>query len=146
MYFIILLIYAFIISMTCFSMGMGQMFNYVDLLSLIVMLLLIIPMFIASGMSKEFSKAIRFMFNSKIEYERDDYRKMLEAVNLLIKLNICAGLFTMTAGLISILGIANLATLGPSVMVAIISIFYMLIICLILYPIQSKIKSKLIEV
>lgn len=143
MYFIILLFYGFIVTLICYL----QSINYFDILSLLLMLLLIIPMFIASGMGKEFSKAMRFMWNSKAVYERDDYRKMLEAVTLLIKLNICAGLFTMITGFISIImGTLELASLGPSLMSAFTSIFYTLFICLILYPIQAKIKSKLIDV
>lgn len=147
MYFIILLLYAVLVPIICSFQTTGQSLNYFDLVSIALMLLLTIPMFIASGMVKDFTKALRFMFNSKIEYERNDYRKMLEAVTLLIKLNICAGLFTMVAGFVTILGtLSDMASLGPRIMTTITAIFYSLFICLILFPIQSKIKSKLIEV
>ncbi|MFA9466024.1 MAG: hypothetical protein ACERKN_17230 [Velocimicrobium sp.] len=145
MYFIMLLCFIISVVAAC-GFTMGTFFAIINAPTFIMMFLLIVPMFVASGLSKEVPKIFKLLGNSKLSYERSEYRKMLEAISLLIKLNFCAGAFTTIVGFISLLhSLTDIATLGPNVAVIAISIFYMIFLCLMLFPAQAKIKTKLIE-
>ena len=145
MYVIMLLCFVVSVVVAC-GWSMGSLFVVFDAPTFILMFLLIVPMFIASGLSKEVPKILKLLGNSKATFERSEYRKMLEAISLLIKLNFCAGSFAAIIGFIGLLrGLSDISTLGPNIAIISISIFYMIFICLILFPAQAKIKIKLIE-
>ncbi len=145
MYVIMVLCFIVSVIVVC-GLSMGSLFVVFDAPTFILMFLLIVPMFIASGLSKEVPKILRLLGNSKVTFERSEYRKMLEAISLLIKLNFCAGSFATIVGFIGLLhDLTDIATLGPNIAIIVISIFYMIFLCLILFPAQARIKTKLIE-
>lgn len=145
MYVIMLLCFIVSVVVAC-GWSMGSLLVVLDVPTFLLMFLLIVPMFIASGLSKEVPKILKLLGSSKATFERSEYRKMLEAISLLIKLNFCAGSFATIVGFIGLLhGLSDVSSLGPNVAVISISIFYMIFICLILFPAQAKIKTKLID-
>lgn len=145
MYFVLMFILMVLVGVFGVMQGINALYWF-DTVTILMMFLLIIPMFLASGMGKQFKNIVLYMCKSKKNFERNDYRKMLEATNLLIKLSIFAGVFTSITGLLCMLqNLSDPAQIGPALTVVLLALIYSAFLLIILYPIQAKLKIELID-
>lgn len=118
----------------------------VDIMSLVILLLLVIPILISSGLHKDFSNAFRFSIGKKKPDKLLELKRAREAVNLVILTIIAASVFIAMVQMIQILyTLDNLSSLGPTIAVMLVSIMYGMCFVLLLLPIQSKLNVKIQE-
>ncbi len=119
----------------------GRWDRMVDFMSLVVLLLLVIPILISSGLHKDFSNAFRFSIGKKKPDKLLELKRAREAVNL-----IAASVFIAMVQMIQILyTLDNLSSLGPNIAVMLVSIMYGMCFVLLLLPIQSKLNVRIQE-
>lgn len=144
MYVISLII--FVLAMV-FVMLLGAPFTaYVDAPSILMIVLMTVPMLMASGLLPDFKRAFRVMMTKSNLFTEEELKKSLLAVRLTTQLVMFSGLFGTLIGGISMLGkIDQISKIGPSVAVMVLTIFYAFCFVIILLPVQAKIKSLLIS-
>lgn len=149
MYFISILAIILVTVILGSSWGFSPFFglnHFVDLPSLLIILLICIPLLISSGLFKDFNNAFRIALNKKAEYGLIEIKRAIEAVSLTIKTLLCAGIFLFAASLLQILKmLSDLTELGPTIAVALLTLIYTLIFALMLLPIKSILNIRIIE-
>ena len=124
----------------------GRWDRMFDVMSLLILLLLVIPILISSGLSKDFSNAFRFSIGKKKPDKLLELKRAREAVNLVILTIIAASVFIAMVQMIQILyTLDNLPSLGPNIAVMLVSIMYGMCFVLLLLPIQSKLNVRIQE-
>ena len=124
----------------------GRWDRMFDGMSLLILLLLVIPILISSGLSKDFSNAFRYSIGKKKPEKLLELKRAKEAVSLVIWTTVSASVFVTMAQLIQILyWISELSSLGPNLSVMIISIMYGMGFVLLLLPMQAILNVKIQE-
>ena len=149
MYFISILAIILVTIILGSSWGFSPFFGltgFVDLPSLLIILLICIPLLISSGLLKDFNNAFRIALSKKAEYGLIEIKRAIEAVSLTIKTLLCAGTFLFAASLLQILKMfSDPAELGPHIAVSLLTLIYTLIFALMLLPIKSILNIRIIE-
>ncbi len=124
--------------------GQGSAVWFLDIPSLIIILLFDSMMLISAGLTRDFNNAFRMAFANGKEKGLSEIKRAIEAVVLVRKTTLTAGGFGMIFGLIMVIGqLANLELLGPNLAVASLTLLYALAIELVLLPLESRLKMKL---
>jgi flagellar motor component MotA len=145
MYFIalILLVLALVIT-TAFGQPLESIFNVLDLPSLFIVLIITIPMLLASGLFPDLKRAFKAITVKKVYFTKLELQKALEAVRLTVKLITFSGIFGFLIGLINILKhLSEPKYLGPNLSVALICLLYSIFAGFIFMPISAKLKVML---
>ena len=147
MYFIAILavIITFIFSLSSFG-GITRNGNYMDPVSLLLLLIICIPLLIAAGATKDFANAFRFVISKKEPQSIREIKRAIHAIELTIRSLWYGGLLNAALAAIFILmECDDEMTLWPSLGVSIIVILYGLGMIILLLPIKTKLEFKLIE-
>lgn len=145
MYFLSLLGVIFTTFLMSF-LANGRWERMVDIISLVVLLLLVIPILISSGLSRDFSNAFRLAVGKKKPEKLLELKRAREAVGLVVWTTVASSVFVSMVQLIQILyTLDNLAELGPNISVMLISVMYGMGFVLLLLPIQSILNVKIQE-
>ncbi|MCM1387233.1 MAG: hypothetical protein NC231_07905 [Bacillus sp. (in: Bacteria)] len=146
MYFISILAIIFVTVLMGCSSGSFSLVYFIDLPSVLMILLICIPILISAGLFKDFNNAFRIALSKKRESSLIAIRRALEAVTLTIRTLLSSGLFLLAFSLLMILRrLDDLSALGPVLSVALITWAYTLIITLLLLPIKSILNVHMIE-
>lgn len=149
MYFISILAIMFATILLGSGWGFSSCFgltHFVDLPTLLIILLICIPILVSSGLFKDFNNAFRITLNKKAEYGLIEIKRAIEAVSLIIKTLLCTGIFLFTASLLQILRmLSDPAELGHNISAALLAWVYTLIFALMLLPIKSILNIRIIE-
>lgn len=146
MYFISILAIIFVTVLIGCSSGSFSLTYFVDIPSLLMVLLICIPILISSGLFKDFNNAFRIALSKKSDKSLIEIKRALEAVTLMIKTLLSSGLFLLAASLLTILRrLDDPSNLGPFLSIALITWVYTLIITLLLLPIKSILNVRVIE-
>ena len=78
----------------------GRWDRMFDVMSLLILLLLVIPILISSGLSKDFSNAFRYSIGKKKPEKLLELKRAKEAVSLVIWTTVSASVFVTMAQLI----------------------------------------------
>lgn len=120
--------------------------DFIDLSSILLLLCICIPILLSTGLGKDFSNAFRIVLNSNREYDRRSLQRTLEAARLMIRTLLCSGgILFLINSIITLHRLDDPAALGPIVSTSFLSVLYALAISLLLLPMQSILKMKLIE-
>lgn len=124
----------------------GRWERMFDIMSLLVLLILVIPVLISSGLWKDFSNAFRYSIGRKKPERLLELKRAKEAVSLVIWTTITASAFVTVVQLIQILYWMNdPVSLGPNLSVMLISIMYGMGFVLLLLPMQAILNVKIQE-
>ena len=136
-----------IIMMACTgSLGMSMLACYIDMPSLILLIVLCVPMLISSGLMKDFNRAFKIGITKNKEVSLTEIKRSIEAVELVMKVLIYGAVFILIFTLIIILRSLNdLSHLGPNLAVAVLPLIYALALELILIPLKSRLRIKMME-
>lgn len=144
MYYIALVIFILVLLGSMMLGGSPAMF--IDLPSLLMITLITLPMFMASGLSKDLGRAFQILIYQKKTYAKAELGRSLEAVTLIIKLLILSGIFGFLTGMISFARqLSDLSQIGPAFSVMLLTTYYALFSILIFLPVQARIKALLHE-
>lgn len=145
MYLIALIFLIFALVMTAvFGQPLESIFNVLDLPSLLIILMITIPMLLASGLFPDLKRAFKVITVKKADFTKLELQRALEAVRLTVRLIVFSGVFGSIVGLINILRyLSNPEALGPNMSVMLICTLYSIFAGFIFMPISSKIKVML---
>lgn len=120
--------------------------RFVDINTLLCLLLLSLPILAWSGLWKDYVRAFKLL-NKNYSCRLGEMRRTKEAVGFMQKQILCAGVITTIYPLIYILGLLtdNLSELGPSVAAVFIGVLYTSILELLHLPLQMEVKRRIID-
>lgn len=118
---------------------------FIDLPSLICILVLTVPILLRSGLGKDFLRALKLL-KKGYQCHLSELRRTLDAVELMQKQVLCAGVFSMLFSFVYVLASVNTPELlGPNMAVAVLTIFYAVILEMLLLPLQIEVKRRMID-
>ena len=122
----------------------GIMF-LIYLLSMLIILALTAPVLFRGGIWNDFLRAWKLLKRS-YTCHLSEIRRSLDVVEMLQKQLIYAGIISMLLSFIHVLGnMSDLASLGPNVAVAILTMLYAVIFEMLLLPLQIEAKRRIID-
>lgn len=122
----------------------GIMF-LIDLPSMLIILALTAPVLFRGGIWNDFLRAWKLLKKS-YTCHLSEIRRSLDVVEMLQKQLIYAGIISMLLSFIHVLGnMSDLASLGPNVAVAILTMLYAVIFEMLLLPLQIEAKRRIID-
>lgn len=145
MYIIALLI---ILGTLLISSGGGSsLFIFLDIPSILIIILLSFSLLHASGLFNDFRRALRIMtLKENTFYSLSELKRAELSVKSLKKLFLLSGIFATLLGVVAIFALyTDYTTILRSTSVAMLTTFYSLIIIILLTPIENKIKGCIID-
>ncbi|MCI9079535.1 MAG: hypothetical protein HFH68_11550 [Lachnospiraceae bacterium] len=128
--------------------GFAGMMIYYDVISMLQLVVLIVPILAAAGLVKDFNVALKLALGKKKAESMLQLKKAKEAVKLTGKICIASGIMGTCCGIIRVFYSYKNESMGSLLSgsgVAMLTLFYALIIYLLLLPIESKIEIKISE-
>lgn len=127
-------------------MGISGLTKYLDFYGLLLLIIVSVPIILASGHLKELNNALRLGMKKHKETNVAEIKKAIEAVELTMSVILYSGIFiSFVSAIIVLHQMDDPATLGPNISVALIVIIYALTMNLVLLPLKSKLKCMLID-
>lgn len=139
MYFLGIIIF---LGLLVFTTLLSSTINaYIDVPSIVLIVGFTIPIVMASGLLGDFLKGFRVMSEKENSFTTLELKRMLIANKLAITLVLLSGLMGSIIGGIGILSHLDSLQIGPSLAMAVLTLFYALVLTVVLVPIQAKIKT-----
>lgn len=145
----VLLIEAFVVAFGIFVAvyialkDLTQLRLFIDIPTFVLILLFVVPAFIASGLQRDFLVIFK-LHKQKITISQ--LRRCLESVLLMQRLILIGGLFGVFVALITCLtNLTNLSMIGPNIAVICLSGLYTVIMEFLLLPLKTFVQVTLIE-
>lgn len=143
MYFISILAIILVTVITSYSISI---YVFMDIPSLLLVLLLNIPILISSGLLKDLHNAFRIVFGKKSGYSLIEIKRAAEAVNMTIRTLLCSGAFLFLISMVTMLGhLDDPSILGPYLSAALLCPIYACGMAILLLPIKSILQVRTIE-
>lgn len=140
MYFIGLLIYLALLIGTTLLVAAPAAF--IDLPSIIVILVLSFSMLLASGLLPDLFRGFKVMGRKENIFTALELHKTEIAVGLTIKLLLLSGFLGFMIGLVGMLSsLSDLSLIGKNLAVAMLTLLYALLLIFILLPVKAKVKA-----
>lgn len=142
MYFVSIIAIILVTAILTFSVSIQ---SFIDLSSLLLVLLLAIPVLVSSGLFRDFNNAFRIAFGKK-KNSLIELKRALEAVNMMIRTFLCTGLFLFLASMITVLHRMDTPeSLGPAISVSLLCFIYGTAMALLLLPVKAIMQVRIIE-
>lgn len=139
-----LLLMIFCIGFSIWTSG-GNILYYLDPISLILVLLLVLPILISAGLLKDFNNAFRLSVMHKGTCSRPELQRAIEAVNLTIKALWASGIFHSIFGVIHVTVTMKGEVIFRAVSISLITLLYAAFLVIILLPLRSRLLVRLHE-
>lgn len=143
MYYIVLIFVTALLGFACITGGSIGVF--IDPFSLILLLLITSLLTTASGLFVDFMRGFKVVTAKKNIYTSVELKKTALSIKMVQFTLLLTGIVTGLLGKIQLLHLVSEANTNSSNAVALLVLFYSLIIILLLTPINFKIKSSIIE-
>ncbi len=134
-----------------FSQGeaLGNMHNVafalLDLPSFVIILVFTVPVLVRGGVWKDFERAF-LLLKRGYTCHLSELRRTQDVVEMLQKQVFCAGIMAMLLTFITIMRqLSDLASLGPNLAVAILTVLYATVIEMLLLPLHLEVKRQIIN-
>lgn len=119
---------------------------FIDFPSILYVLIMTVVVLIISGTWKDFLKAFPLAMKKIASTEIHQVKKSMFAVKTAMVAVNAVGVMAFIIGMVIICGkLSDLASLGPNFVVAMLSIMYGIAITILLIPIYTRLKTKLME-
>ncbi len=129
-----------------FGMDLSYAARLVDLPTICLLLLFLIPLLISGGLLKDFNNAFRLGIGKKAAESLMELKRAKESVSLAIKIMISLSVFVCAVqGIGVIYSMDDPWLLGPYFSVSLLSLIYGMGIALILLPLQARLNIKIQE-
>lgn len=127
------------------EISLRQLLFLIDMPSFIIILVFTVPVLFRGGVWKDFKRAWRLL-RKDYSCHLSEIRRSLDVVEMLQKQVLYAGVISLLLTIILILGmLSDLASLGPNLAVAILTMLYAMIIEMLLLPLQLEAKRRIID-
>lgn len=129
------------------DMGLGSLSSCLDLFSLLLILVIIIPVMASMGMLKDLNHAFRLTLGRRRALSLPELKRAKMAVTYLIRCSLLAGAVGVMVGVLQVLSYykADTMVLTASLGVAICPLLYAFVIALVLLPIEARLEQKIEE-
>ena len=126
--------------------GAPAMAYFIDFPSILYVLMMTVVVLIISGTWKDFLKAFPLAMKKLASTEVRQVKKSMFAVKTAMVAVNAVGVMAFIIGIVIILGkLTDFARIGENLVVAMLSVMYGLVVTLLLIPIYTRLKAKLIE-
>lgn len=113
--------------------------------SLVIILVFIVPVLIRGGVWKDFKRAFLLLKNG-YTCHLSELRRTQDVLEMLQKQVVYAGILAMLLSFITIMRqLSDLASLGPNLAVAILTVLYATVIEMLLLPLHLEVKRRIID-
>lgn len=113
--------------------------------SLVIILVFIVPVLVRNGVWREFKRAF-LLLRKNYSCHLSELRRTQDVLEMLQRQVFCAGILAMLCTVIMIMrDLSSLATLGPKLAVAILTVLYATVIEMLLLPLQMEVKRRIID-
>lgn len=120
--------------------------NFVDLVSIVILLVVVFPVLVQSGLGKDFNNSFRLTLGKKKEASFKEMKRALEALGLVRKTLWYTSVFICCVSFIVVMhNLDDPANIGPNLAVCILVVAYAAVLNIILLPIEKQLKIRLIE-
>ncbi len=133
---------------TMSEMGMmNSLGSCIDVYSLLLVVIIVIPVMASMGMLKDFNLAFKLTLGKKQASSLSELKRAKQAVSYFIRSTLCAGAVGTLFGVIQVLSFFRdeLAQLTAGLGVAVCSLLYAFVIAIVLLPIEARLERKMIE-
>lgn len=135
-----------VVCATSWGMNASYFIRFLDIHTVLWLVLFLVPLLISGGLLKDFNNAIRLGIGKKEAASLIELKRAKESVSLTIKILIAVAVFITSIQSIFILyNMSDPAMLGPSFSVAILTFVYVMGITLILLPLQARLNVRIQE-
>lgn len=118
---------------------------FLDFPSLIIILALTVPILFKGGIWKDFVRAWKLLRKS-YACHLSEIRRSLDVVEMMQKQVMYAGIISFLLSIVHVMGIlSDLASLGPNLAVAILTLLYAVIFEMLLLPLQMEARRRIID-
>ncbi len=139
----LLFVCMFLINILIGGGALQAIIYFIDLPSLLTILIVLIPGLLIMGSWKDFIKS--FSVGSQ-EYSLIELKKIAKAVEAAQKLTMLGALFTITISIVLMMIKFDVSALGPNLAVCCLSALYAVIIEFLLLPLRVNAERKILEV
>ena len=142
-----IVVLAFFVWLTIIMWGGAPAVAYfIDFPSILYVLMMTVVVLIISGTWKDFLKAFPLAMKKLASTEVRQVKKSMFAVKTAMVAVNAVGVMAFIIGIVIILGkLTDFARIGENLVVAMLSVMYGLVVTLLLIPIYTRLKAKLIE-
>jgi len=145
MYFVGLIVFIAVLAGTTIVSGSPAAF--VDLPSIIIILAFCIPMLMASGLTSDLLRGFKLMGQKVNIWSLLELKKTDTALKLTVRLLLLSGILGSLTGVIGLVSnLSSIDRLGPNLAVALLTLFYSILLILMLIPVQARVKAMIITV
>ena len=128
------------------SFGQTSIAVFIDLPSVLLLVILLVPILISAGVWKDFNNAFRIVMERKSEATIAQINRSIAAVELAGKTLLFGSSFIAACSMMIILAtLSSPEQLGPNLAVALLSFLYGLLGYLLLLPLKTRLVTKKIE-
>ena len=121
-------------------------FHFFDIVSMLIVIIIFISMMVASGLLKDFNNAFRLTIGKKNAKSILELKRAKEAVKFAGKLFIMSGFLGTLMGIIMVgYSCSTIKSIMINMSVALLTMFYGLVLYILLLPIQLRIEIKISE-
>jgi len=123
-----------------------RLIQFMDIMSLICLLVLIIPVMLSAGLLKDLNNAFRLTFGKKKEAALLELKRAKLAVDTMIRTAIYSSVFVMMLQFeVMLHNMSDPSYLGPVISVVLLILLYAMIISILLLPIRAKLEQRILE-
>lgn len=128
------------------GVGVRLLIMLLDIPSLIILLMVIIPALMQTGLLKDFNNGFRLTIGKKSKGSFKEIKRAIAAIQLVRKCAVYAAVFSVCISFVIIMTqLSDPAALGPNLAVAVLSVLYAALINIIFLPMEKQLEVKLIE-
>lgn len=145
---VIAVLLAFLYTIALSVEGFASVYNYIDIPSMIILLLLVIPVLISAGMLRDFCASFKRAFSAQIICTRAELQRSMEAVKLARKSNYTAGIFGFLISFVFVCkgyDPAGAYVFWMNMAVAVIPVIYAMALDLIFLAVYGRLKKRYMD-
>lgn len=141
-----IILFVMLVGMTS-EMGFVYLSSCIDLSSLLLILIIVIPIMASMGMLKDLNHAFRLTLGRKKADSLSELKRAKMAMTYLIRCSLFAGVVGTLVGAIQVLVFYNkdMVVMTASMAVALCSLLYAFVIAIVLLPIEARLDQKIAE-
>ncbi len=144
--FLVSFLAAILIIGFCIGGSAMNIMYLIDFPSMIILLIVIVPSLIQTGLLKDFNNSFRLTIGKKSKGSFKEIKRAIAAVQLVRRSAVYAAVSSVCISFIIIMTqLSTPSALGPNLAVAILSILYAALINIIFLPMEKQLEVQLIE-
>ncbi len=119
--------------------------EYVDVISILFLLVMAVPILISSGLLKDLSHAFKLVLGKEKQATMSELKRAKLAVQIAMKILLYGGIMLMLLQIIVVLHLPKLVYVGPSISTAILTLLYAVICDILLLPVRARLEVRILE-